>query len=67
MFVNWQGINPMGLSSSLANHLKTILHQHENFTNIIKMKHKINQGIYSMGLFAPWSEYFINNQKFIKT
>ena len=41
---------------------KTILHKHENFTNILKIKHKKNQGKDPMVLCAPWSNYFINNQ-----
>ena len=39
MFENLQGINPMGHSVSLDNYFKTILHQYENVTNILKIKH----------------------------
>ena len=37
MLENWQGVDPMGLSESLAEYLKIILNKNENFTNIIKM------------------------------
>ena len=62
MFESWQGINPMGLSASLGNYLKTILHKHENVTKILKMRHTQNQGIYPMGLCATWEDSFIHNQ-----
>ena len=42
MFENLQGINPMGLSASLANYKKTILFINEHVTNIHKTeKNKI--------------------------
>ena len=41
---------------------KKIFQKHENFTNIIKMKHTQNQGIEPMDLCSPWPESFINNQ-----
>ena len=67
MFKNCQRINTMGLSASLDDYIyKKILHKHENFIKIVKMKQK-NQGIYPMGLCAPWDDYFINNLKIIKT
>ena len=39
MFCNCQGIDPMGLSASLAEK-NTILNKHGNITIISKMKHK---------------------------
>ena len=40
MFENWQGINPMGLSASLADY-KKILNKHGNVTKILKIKKTI--------------------------
>ena len=51
----------MDLSDSLSYYLKINTSQTKNVTNIIKMKHKKNQGIYPMGLFSPWDNSFIHN------
>ena len=45
LFENWQGVNPMGLSTSLGDYLKKILNKHENVTNILKIKHKNSRDI----------------------
>ena len=44
MFENCQGINTMGLSASLDDYKKPILHKYENITNNLKKKHKKYKG-----------------------
>ena len=62
MFGNFLGINPMGLSASLANYKKIILRKHKNFTTIIKIKHK-NSRDRPNEHFFPLGPLFIDNNK----
>ena len=58
MFENWQGINPMGLSASLAEKKTKKKKMSPAF---LKSNTKI-QGIDPMFLCDPWSESFIKDQ-----
>ena len=60
MFEIWQGINPMGLSSSFSDYKKNFTDTKMPPTNLRRNTQKI-QGVYPVGLCAPWSESFIHN------
>ena len=60
LFENWQGINPMGLNASLEDKINYIKNMKMSPT-FLKYNTK-NQGIYPIGLCAPWAKSFINNQ-----
>ena len=64
MFENWQGINPMSLSASLAEYQKTILHKYENVTEMLNMKYKKNKGIDPMVLCSLWADSLLTTKNY---